>query len=431
MNLLEYKSPKQLIVGIIGLGYVGFPLAVHFSRHYKTIGFDTNSERITELCSGNDLTGELSSEAMKEVSNIKLTIEESDLREVNCFIVTVPTPVDSFNRPDLSFLEKATNTVAQNLSSGDLVIYESTVYPGCTEEFCIPILEKNSGLLLNHDFFVGYSPERINPGDVSMPLSSITKVVSGSTDGVANFLETFYGQIISAGTYRASNIKTAEASKIVENTQRDLNIALMNELAVLFDKLDLKIYEVLAAARTKWNFLDFKPGLVGGHCISVDPYYLLHKAQEVDFYPEVIWAGRRANNSVVPYIFEKSIRLLNKKNTLKQNSNILILGFSFKENCPDVRNTRVYDLYMYFSNAGFDVDVFDPTVNKEDVMTEYSIEILDSLTGPKKYGLIIVAVAHKMIKNFGFKNIKSLGSTNCVIFDIKDVFIEEQIDASM
>jgi UDP-N-acetyl-D-galactosamine dehydrogenase len=352
------------------------------------------------------------------------------LFDANLYIITVPTPVKSCNTPDLSFLEKASLAIGEQLSLGDVVVYESTVFPGCTEEVCVPILEQCSGLKINRDFFVGYSPERINPGDKSRPLSSITKVVAGSTSEVADFLVSVYETIITAGIHRAPNIKVAEAAKIIENTQRDLNIAFMNELAVLFDKLDIRMKDVLDAANTKWNFLDFNPGLVGGHCISVDPYYLLHKAQEVGFYPEVIWAGRRANNGVVPHIFGKSIKLLNKKKTLHENSNVLILGFSFKENCPDVRNTRVHDLYIEYSEAGFDVDIYDPVVDKKTAFQEYAVDLLDKISPQKKYGLILLCVAHDEIKEIGIETIRSYGSENCVIFDIKGIYPSEDVDAS-
>lgn len=426
-----FEQPIVVKIAVVGLGYVGLPLAIHLGTRYETVGFDINSERINQLSTFHDSTNEASSKEIENATHLSLTSEPEDLGAANLYIITVPTPVDSYNRPDLSFLKNASVTVGEKLSSGDVVVYESTVFPGCTEEVCVPILEKYSGLVFNRDFFVGYSPERVNPGDKSRPLSSITKVVSGSTSEVTDFLVAVYEEIITAGIHRAPNIKVAEAAKIIENTQRDLNIAFMNELAVLFDKLDVRMDDVLEAAKTKWNFLDFKPGLVGGHCISVDPYYLLHKAQEVGFYPEVIWAGRRANNSVVPHIFGKSIKLLNQKNTLKENSNVLILGFSFKENCPDVRNTRVYDLYLEYVDAGFDVDIYDPVVDKSSAMREYSVSILDSFPSGKKYGLILISVAHDEIKQIGLDAIRSQGSRNCVVFDIKGIFPPDDVDASL
>lgn len=426
-----FEQPMDVKIAVIGLGYVGLPLAVHFGNWYETVGFDINSKRVDQLLSCHDSTNEVTSKEIKNSVNLSLISDPELLGASNLYIITVPTPVDSYNRPDLSHLVSASTLVGNNLSYGDVVVYESTVFPGCTEEICIPILENQSGLVFNQDFFVGYSPERVNPGDHSRSLASITKVVSGSTCEVADFLVGVYKTIITADIHRAPTIKVAEGAKIIENAQRDLNIAFMNELTVLFDKLEIRMDDVLKAANTKWNFLDFKPGLVGGHCISVDPYYLLHKAQEVGFYPEVIWAGRRANNSVVPHIFGKSIKLLNQKSTLKENSNVLILGFSFKENCPDVRNTRVHDLYLEYINAGFNVDIYDPVVDLDSAMHEYSVDILDSLPDGKKYGLILISVAHDEFREIGMDSIRSYGSKNCVIFDVKGVFPRDEVDASL
>ena len=427
-NFIQTKNVK---IAIIGLGYVGLPLAILFSDHFDTIGFDIDEKRINQLRKFNDTTNEISSDKIKNSKRLHLTSNINDLKDTNIYIVTVPTPVDNYNRPNLDHLQSASSLIGEQLSIGDIVVYESTVFPGCTEEICIPILEKNSNLVFNKDFFVGYSPERVNPGDKLRPVESITKVVSGSTDEVTDSLVSLYDKIIDAGIHRAPNIKVAEGAKIIENIQRDLNIAIMNELAIFFDKLDIKMSDVLDAANTKWNFLDFKPGLVGGHCISVDPYYLLHKAQEFGFYPEVIWAGRRANIAIVPHIFGKSIKLMNQKGTLKESSNILIAGFSFKENCSDVRNTRVYDLYLEYKNAGFSVDVYDPVVCKETVLKEYSLNMLDELPKSKNYGLILIAVKHDEINKIGLNGFKEIGCKNCVIFDVKGLFDKEKVDASL
>jgi UDP-N-acetyl-D-galactosamine dehydrogenase len=425
---VQIKNKK---IAVIGLGYVGLPLAILLSNHFETVGYDIDENRITQLKKFNDITNEISSDKIKNSKRLHLTSNINDLIDTNIYIVTVPTPVDDYNRPNLEPLQSASSFIGEQLSIGDIVVYESTVFPGCTEEICIPILEKSSNLVFNKDFYVGYSPERVNPGDKLRSVETITKVVSGSTDQVTDFLVNLYGKIIHAGIHRAPNIKVAEGAKVIENIQRDLNIALMNELAVFFDKLDIKMNDVLEAAKTKWNFLDFKPGLVGGHCISVDPYYLLHKAQELDFYPEVVWAARRANISITPHIFGKSIRLMNKKGTLKENSNVLIAGFSFKENCPDVRNTRVYDLYLEYENSGFHVDIYDPVVSKETVFNEYNLNLLDEFPKNKEYGLILIAVKHDEIKKIGLDGFKKIGSKNSIIFDVKSIFDREKVDASL
>ena len=406
-------------IAVIGLGYVGLPLAVEFGRQLPTIGFDTDARRITELRLGQDRTLEVSDTELSQSRLLTLSGDPSDLRDATVFIVTVPTPIDEHKRPDLAALRAASRTVGAALKPGDTVVYESTVYPGATEEACVPILEAESGLGFNTDFTVGYSPERINPGDKSHRLPDIRKVTSGSTPEAAEFIDDLYARIITAGTYRAESIRVAEAAKVIENTQRDVNIALINELALLFTKLDLDTHAVLAAAGTKWNFLPFRPGLVGGHCIGVDPYYLTHKAQEVGHHPEVILAGRRINDGMGAHVADQLILHMARKGIPIGGSRVLILGLAFKENCPDVRNTRVVDIITRLADYGVTVDITDPWVNPADAKTEYDLDLvsLDSAdTG--RYHAAVLAVAHRDFTGTG-PRLRELVGDNGVVFDVK------------
>ncbi len=415
------NSVDKARLGIIGLGYVGLPLAVEFGKTVETIGFDVKAERIQELRDGHDATREVSKAMLSEAA--KLTFESSPeaLSACNTFIVTVPTPIDGYNRPDLGPLEAASRTVGASLSRGDVVIYESTVYPGATEEVCVPILEAASGLTFNEDFFVGYSPERINPGDLKHRLPDIMKVTSGSTPEAARFIDDLYASIIRAGTYQTSSIRVAEAAKVIENTQRDLNIALINELALIFHKLGIDTEEVLKAAGTKWNFLPFRPGLVGGHCISVDPYYLTHKAQHVGYHPEVILAGRRINDGMGAYVAERMIKLMTRRELHVVGSKILVLGLSFKENCPDLRNTGVIDIVRELQVYNAKVDVYDPWVSKEEALEEYGLDLIDE--PPRgQYDGIILAVGHEDFQKLGAEGIRKFGRERSVLFDVKSLF---------
>jgi len=418
-------------IAVIGLGYVGLPLAVEFGTKYKTIGFDISTKRVDELNAGIDNTLELESNYLNTVLNnglFSITSSKEDIAGANIFIVTVPTPTDKNNRPVLTPLINASKTVGSVLKRGDIVIYESTVYPGVTEEDCVPILEKESALQFNIDFFVGYSPERINPGDKVHTVTKILKITSGSTVKTAEIVDNLYKSIIAAGTYKASSIRVAEAAKVIENSQRDINIAFVNELAKIFAILGIDTHEVLDAACTKWNFLNFRPGLVGGHCIGVDPYYLAQKAQEVGYYPEIILAGRRTNDGMGKHVAIETIKLMMRKGLQVINSKILILGFTFKENCPDVRNTRVIDIYNELISFDISVDIYDPLANSIDVQNEYQIDILQKDTIPKfdEYAAIILAVGHKEFNNF---NIKKTNSQ--VIFDVKGLLPKENIDARL
>lgn len=418
---------EDIKLAVVGLGYVGLPLAVEFGKKRSVVGFDINHKRIAELKTSQDRTLELSAAEIEEAHLLSFTNELTDLSDSNCFIVTVPTPIDEYKNPDLTPLILASEAVGKILKVGDIVIYESTVYPGCTEEICIPILERCSKLLFNRDFFVGYSPERINPGDKEHRVSTIKKVTSGSTREVANLVDQLYQQIVVAGTHKASSIKVAEAAKVIENTQRDLNIALINELAIIFNRLDIDTEAVLQAAGSKWNFLPFRPGLVGGHCIGVDPYYLTHKAEAIGYRPEIILAGRRLNDSMGAYVASQLIKAMTKKNIPVNGARVLILGFAFKENCPDVRNTKVVDIYKELLEYNCHVDVYDPWVLGEEAFHEYGIQLLSSLEG-KKYDGVVLAVSHQEFRDMGIKSIRLLGQPEHVLYDLKYLFDHSQSD---
>jgi UDP-N-acetyl-D-galactosamine dehydrogenase len=417
-------------IGVIGLGYVGLPLAVEFGKKFHTVGFDTKLERVRELRLGRDSTLEVSSEELIEAKKLSYSSDITSLKRCNVFIVTVPTPIDKFKRPDLGPLEKSSEMVGKVIRKGSIVVYESTVYPGCTEEVCVPILERVSGLKFNCDFFVGYSPERINPGDKSHRLTTIKKVTAGSTPKVAEFIDSLYGSIVTAGTHKASTIKVAEAAKVIENTQRDVNIALVNELALLFNRLDIDTEEVLIAAGTKWNFLPFRPGLVGGHCIGVDPYYLTHKAQEVGYHPEMILAGRRLNDSMPLYVASEVVRLMNKKKILFDGSRVLVLGMTFKENCPDIRNSKVADVVRELGKSGAVVDVYDPWASAAETRHEYGIRLTMTLRR-KRYDAVVLAVAHNEFRTMGIRGIRALCRPRHVIYDIKHVLPATQTDGRL
>ena len=414
-------------IAIIGLGYVGLPLAVEFGKNIKTIGFDIDPSRIDELKKGRDQTLEVELEELEQALHLSFTSESQEIQDCNIYIVTVPTPVNELKHPDLKPLIKSSEIVGKLLNDGDVVIYESTVYPGATEEVCVPILEKNSGLIFNQGFFCGYSPERINPGDKEHRVTNIKKVTSGSTLEIAEVVDTLYRSIISAGTYKASSIKVAEASKVIENIQRDVNIALINELAMIFNKLEIDTEEILLAAGTKWNFLPFRPGLVGGHCISVDPYYLTHKAIEVGYDPEMILAGRRLNDNMGSYVASQVAKLMTKKQIQIVDANILIMGLTFKENCPDLRNTRVLDLVEAFTGYHCNVDIFDPWVDCHSAQEEYGIKLID-LPQEGKYDAIIIAVAHNEFKDLGIEQIRKYGKSKNVLYDIKYIFSLSEVD---
>ena len=417
-------------IGVIGLGYVGLPLAVEFGKIIPTIGYDFNTQRLEELKQASDRTLEVSSDELQQAKNLSFSSEISDLMSSNVFIVTVPTPIDDHKVPDLSAIKSATEIVGKALSQGDVVIYESTVYPGVTEDICVPILEAESNLKFNQDYFVGYSPERINPGDKEHRLPSIKKVTSGSTPEAAEFVDQLYRKIITAGTHKASSIKVAEAAKVIENTQRDVNIALINELSLIFNRLDIDTLEVLEAAGTKWNFLQFRPGLVGGHCIGVDPYYLTHKAQEIGYNPEVILSGRRINDGMGPYVAESVIKLMTRKKIHTVDSKILILGFTFKENCPDIRNTRVIDIVREFDSYHAQVEIYDPWIDTKEAEHQYNIPFLSELPSTH-YDAIILAVNHNQFKELGADKIHSFGKQNHVLFDVKNVLTKEQADGRL
>lgn len=418
------KKMKDNKLAIIGLGYVGIPLAVEFvKKGFEVIGFDINTSKIEGLKKGLDETGEVAPEDLETMQKITFTNNEKDLKQANIYIVTVPTPIDAFKKPDLRPLLSASKIVGQQLSKGDLVIYESTVYPGCTEEECVPVLEEYSGLTFNEDFFCGYSPERINPGDKQRRVHNIVKVTSGSTPEIADFVDALYNEIITVGTHKASSMKVAEASKIMENTQRDLNISLVNEFALIFDRLGIDTVEALEAAGTKWNFLPFRPGLVGGHCISVDPYYLTHKAESLGYYPEVILSGRRINDDMGVYIANRVIKLMVKNDLKVKKSKVLVLGITFKENCPDIRNSRVIDMVRELKNFGTDIDVYDPYAHKEEVFDEYGISLAPKIG--KGYDAIILAVGHDKFKELDLANLKS--SNKAIVFDIKSFFPKEWV----
>jgi len=417
-------------IAIIGLGYVGLPLAVEFGKKYPTTGFDINGPRIAALILGHDSTLEVDEAELKQATQLSYTTDIEQLKSCNIFIVTVPTPIDSHKRPDLTPLEKASETVGKVLSKGDIVIYESTVYPGATEEVCVPILVQHSGLTFNKDFYCGYSPERINPGDKEHRLTTIKKVTSGSTPEIADTIDNLYKSIITAGTHKASTIKVAEAAKVIENTQRDINIALINELALIFKRLDIDTEEVLKAAGSKWNFLSFRPGLVGGHCIGVDPYYLTHKAMEVGYHPEIILAGRRLNDKMGKHVANEVTSLMTKKRILVVDSNILIMGLTFKEDCPDLRNTRVVDVVKELNSFHCNIDIYDPWIDKEESIREYGIRLVEQ-PEQGKYDAVIIAVAHHQFKAMSIDAIRALGKENHVLYDIKYILPAEQVDGRL
>ena len=427
--LLKIKS-GEIKIGLIGLGYVGLPLAVEFGRKYDTVGFDVKPERLEALRRGEDTTLETSSEDLKAAIRLKYSGDPADLKDRDIFIVTVPTPVDQYNRPDLTPLYKASETVGKVMKPGAIVVYESTVYPGCTEEECVPVLEKFSGLKFNTDFFCGYSPERINPGDKEHTLTKIQKITSGSTPETADIVDALYGSILKNGTHRASSMKVAEAAKVIENSQRDLNIAFVNELAKIFRLIGIDTNDVLAAAGTKWNFLKFKPGLVGGHCIGVDPYYLTHKAQSLGYLPEVILAGRRINDGMGKYVATEVVKLMIKKEQKVANANVLILGITFKENCPDIRNSHAVDVVRGLEEFGCKVDIYDPWANPAEIRHEYnmtSIGKLDMLK-PDSYDAIVLAVAHR---EFATLDIGHFKKPAAVVFDIKGILPRQIVDGRL
>lgn len=409
---------SKIRIGVIGLGYVGLPLAVEFGRKYPTLGFDVKEARIAELRNGKDSTLEVSSDELAALGQLSFTSDAEDLKSCNFYIVTVPTPVSDDNRPLLVPLQKASETLSKVINKGDIVVYESTVFPGATEEYCVPFLEEGSGLKLNSDFFAGYSPERINPGDKEHRLPSILKVTSGSTPEVAEYIDSVYASIITAGTHKASSIKVAEAAKVIENTQRDVNIALVNELAMIFERMDIDTEEVLIAAGTKWNFLPFRPGLVGGHCIGVDPYYLTYKAEQLGYHPQMILAGRRINDNMALYVTSRIIKNMIGRGIQPFKSRILILGLAFKENCPDVRNTKTIDIVRELESYGANVDVHDPWVDSGETLDEYGVTLIDS---PSKgtYDAIVLAVAHDQFKKMGVAGMRELGKKDSLIYDVK------------
>lgn len=420
-------SIADLKIAVIGLGYVGLPLAVEFGKKLPVVGFDIYQKRIDELKSGQDHTLEVSPEELKQANQLSYSANLEDLQSCNFFIVTVPTPIDEFKQPDLTPLVKASTSIGQVLKKGDVVVYESTVYPGATEETCIPVLEQVSGLRFNQDFFAGYSPERINPGDKLHRVTNILKITSGSTPEVAEFVDEVYNLIIEAGTHKASSIKVAEAAKVIENTQRDVNIALINELALIFNRMGIDTEDVLKAAGTKWNFLPFRPGLVGGHCIGVDPYYLTHKAQSIGYHPEIILAGRRLNDSMGAYVVTQLIKKMIKKKIQVEGARVLLLGLSFKENCPDIRNTKIIDIVKELEEYHVDVDVYDPWVDSAEAQHEYNILPIDA---PKsaEYDAIVLAVAHEQFKQMGVEGIRKLGKADHVLYDLKYVLAQHESD---
>ena len=424
---LRHPGGAPVRIGIIGLGYVGLPLAVEFARRYDVVGFDVKATRVAELKAGRDSTLEVSRAELRAAKRLNLATDPAALRRCNVFIVTVPTPVDEFKRPDFAPLIGASTTVGRCLRTGTIVIYESTVYPGATEEVCVPVLARESGLAFNHDFFAGYSPERVNPGDKEHRFVTIRKITSGSTPAVADFVDRLYGSILQAGTHRASSIRVAEAAKIIENTQRDVNIALVNELALIFHRLGIDTLEVLEAAGTKWNFLPFRPGLVGGHCIGVDPYYLTHKAQSLGYHPEVILAGRRINDNMGAHLAGRVVKRMLQKHIAVRGSRILVMGLTFKENCPDVRNTRVVDIVREFETYGARVDVWDPWVKPREAEHEHGLR---PIARPRRgtYDAIVLAVAHRQFRDLGARAIHALGRRPHVLFDIKGVLPAASVD---
>ncbi|MFT4643612.1 MAG: UDP-N-acetyl-D-galactosamine dehydrogenase [Psychroserpens sp.] len=414
-------------IAIIGQGYVGLPLAIEFGKKYPTIGFDINANRIDDLKKGIDQTNEASPEQLRSVNKLTFSANINDIKECNIYIVTVPTPIDEFKTPDLNPLKDASKMLAEILKKGDTVIYESTVYPGCTEEVCVPLLEKSSGLIYNTDFYCGYSPERIVPGDKVNTLTTIKKVTSGSTPEIANFIDDLYSSIIIAGTFKAASMKVAEASKAIENAQRDVNISFVNELALIFDRMGIDTQDVLDAAGTKWNFLKYKPGLVGGHCISVDPYYLAYKAESLGYHPEVILSGRRVNDNMSTFVANKMIKMLIKAGKQIMGSKILILGVTFKENCPDIRNSKVADVYNELKEFGLEVDAYDYEADTEEVNQEYGIRLIDEIK--EKYDGILLAVSHTKFSTINIESLKK--DSNSVVYDLKGFLPRNQVDSRL
>jgi len=427
---MKIPEIRKCRIGIVGLGYVGLPLAVEFGKHYQTIGFDVKPARIAQLRKGRDLTMECTRAELRAAERLSFTTDLKALSRSQVFIVTVPTPIDDYKRPDLTALKRASESVGAVMRRGSVAVYESTVYPGCTEEICVPILEHASGLKFNRDFFVGYSPERINPGDKQHRLTNIRKVTSGSTPQVAEFVDRLYGSIVTAGTHRASSIRVAEAAKVIENTQRDVNIALINELALIFNRLGIDTEEVLDAAGSKWNFLPFRPGLVGGHCIGVDPYYLTHKAAEIGYHAEMILAGRRLNDNMALYVTGQITRLMASKRIHVKGSRALVLGMTFKENCPDIRNSKVVDVVRELRSHGAQVDIFDPWANSAECLHEYGMKPLRTLKRGH-YDVAIIAVAHKEFRDLGARGVRRLCKKNHVVYDIKHVFSAAEVDGRL
>jgi len=423
-SILQLQDVK---LAVVGLGYVGLPLAVEFGKKRPVLGFDINAQRIAELKEGRDHTLEVDAEELAQASQLEFTHEAEMLARANVYIVTVPTPIDEYKQPDLTPLVRASETLGKVLKRGDIVIYESTVYPGATEEDCVPVLERVSGLRFNEDFYAGYSPERINPGDKQHRVSTIKKVTSGSTPEVAELVDQLYGQIITAGTHKASSIRVAEAAKVIENTQRDVNIALINELALIFNRLGIDTQAVLEAAGTKWNFLPFRPGLVGGHCIGVDPYYLTHKAQAIGYHPEIILAGRRLNDGMGSYVVSQLVKAMTKRRIQVQGSRVLVMGLAFKENCPDLRNTRVVDIVRELGEYNIDVDVYDPWIDAAEAVHEYGITPIKT-PGAGAYDAVIVAVAHKQFLEMGAQAIRALGKDQHVLYDLKYIMSADESD---
>lgn len=414
-------------IGIIGLGYVGLPLAVEFGKKFNTVGFDINQARVIELNNGIDSTLECSSEELQEANTLTYSTNVDELKACNVYIVTVPTPIDDHKQPDLTPLIKASEMLGKVVAKGDTIIYESTVYPGATEETCLPVVERVSGLTFNKDFFAGYSPERINPGDKEHRVTNILKVTSGSNDEIAESVDQLYKSIITAGTHKASSIKVAEAAKVIENTQRDVNIALINELSIIFNKLDIDTLEVLEAAGTKWNFLPFRPGLVGGHCIGVDPYYLTHKAESVGYHPEMILAGRRLNDNMATYVVSQLLKCMLKKGIQVKDANVLVMGLTFKENCPDLRNTKVVDIVSELKDYKINVDVVDPCCSNDESEHEYGLSLTEEVK-EEHYDAIILAVNHNEFKELGEKEIRAYGKQTHVLYDLKYVLNKQEVD---
>jgi len=417
-------------IGVLGLGYVGLPLAVEFGKHYPTVGLDINSQRVAELRLGRDSSLEVEPEELDACPYLSFTDQPRDLAGCNTYVVTVPTPIDDYKRPDLSPLEGASRTLGAVLKPGDVAIFESTVYPGATEEVCVPIMERESGLIFNRDFFVGYSPERINPGDKQHRLASIVKVTSGSTPECARYVDELYRTIVTAGTHMASSIRVAEAAKVIENTQRDVNIALINELAIIFDRLGISTEEVLEAAGTKWNFLPFRPGLVGGHCIGVDPYYLTHKAQAIGYHPEMILAGRRINDGMGAYVAGKVLKLMVRKGLPCAGTRALVMGLTFKENCPDLRNTRVVDIVSELQSYGLEIDVYDPWVDPAEAEAEFGIRPIEALE-QGAYHVIVIAVGHRQFAAMCMEDYRRLGVDKAVIYDVKHLLPADAVDGRL